>query len=528
MDTPLNGVTELVLDGQQRLTSLLHALYGIPERRYFIKVEDLSAESLAVQDVICYSKSSSTGKTSKGLDEPRSAFEQNLIPIDILHRTGLPSGTLSPLASWCIRVGESIEGMEGDEARLLEDRIHDLIDRCLFQRELWYCILPASTGPDEAADIFVATNTSSVKIKRFDIEVAKARGRHNEDVRSEIQDAYDKSDVLRYYFSDDPEDYIQDIGEWMLKVACLHIDKPPKESNYPKAMKHLLGIDGRLTPTAKQRRRQSLLDDLDWALKQAETFGAATEKMVPSWPVLHVLAALRSKMQSIGDPARANDARKLLRAYYWRCLFSSRHAVQANDRLYTDYEQLSLALQITSGELPRITAFDDGDHRPYGKTYLLRHAGWIGSARLGKALVSAVLASDPTPREWMTGASLTPIVIRELQSLRKLDRHHVFPRAALAEGRVKDELIQHGLNGVVLDRRTNLRLWKIQPSKYLRRILDEVSISDSKLKERVESHLVPYEELKREQGTIGQRYSRFRERRAELLAARIKELTTLP
>ena len=41
MDTPLDDVAELVLDGQQRLTSLLHALYGHPDRRFFIKVADL-------------------------------------------------------------------------------------------------------------------------------------------------------------------------------------------------------------------------------------------------------------------------------------------------------------------------------------------------------------------------------------------------------------------------------------------------------------------------------------------------------
>ena len=103
--------------------------------------------------------------------------------------------------------------MENDEARLLEDRISAFVDRCFFQRDLWYCMLPATTGPEKATDIFVATNTSSVKIKRFDIEVAKARGRHDEDLRTEIQDAYDRSDMLRYYFSDDAEDYIPDIGE---------------------------------------------------------------------------------------------------------------------------------------------------------------------------------------------------------------------------------------------------------------------------------------------------------------------------
>ena len=531
IDTPLTDVTELVLDGQQRLTSLLHALYGHPERRFFIKVADLLAESLGIVDVVCESKR--TGKTAKGLDDPATAFASNLIPVDILPKTGPRDGKLSRLARWCISIGQNVEGMEGDEARLLEDRIAGFVDGCFFQRDLWYCMLPATTSSAEATDAFVATNTSSVKIKRFDIEVAKARGRHDEDLRAEIQDAYDRSDMLRYYFSDDAEDYIPDIGEWMLKVACLHVNEPPKESNYSKAVNYLLGSSGSKISASDRRRLESVFRDLDWALRRAEGFGAATDKMVPSRPVLHVLSALRSKMEQIKKPARLDAARRLLDAYYWRCLFSNRHAVQANDRLYEDHQQLSEALNMVGGDRPDITAFDSPDHPLFDKDHLMRHAGWIGSSRLGKALASAVMASEPKPQEWMTGASLSATEIRELQGLRKLDRHHVFPKAALAEGNVDENLIQHGLNGVVLDQRTNLRLWKVPPSGYVNKMLKDemlrkLGVGVEKLGKRIESHLVPFKELRSERGTMRQRYMRYLQKRAELMVERIEELATVP
>ena len=525
MDPPSDDVSELVLDGQQRLTSLMHALYGHPERRFFVKVADLSAETLEVEDVVCESKR--TGRTSKGLDDPATAFTKDLIPIDILRKTGPRKGKLSPLATWCIAIGQEVEGMEGDEARLLEDRIADFVDRCFFLRDLWYCKLPATTDAAEAADIFVATNTSSVKIKRFDIEVAKARGRHDEDLRSEIQDAYDRSNMLGYYFSDDAEDYIPDIGEWMLKVACLHVNQPPKESNYRKAVEYLLGSSRPKKKAERRRRLENVFQDLDWALRRVEGFGAATDKMVPSRPVLHVLSALRSKVEKIKKPARVDAARRLMDAYYWRCLFSNRHMVQANDRLYEDYCQLWEALDMVGGDLPEITAFDDQDHPLYDADYLMRHAGWIGSSRLGKALASAVMGADPKPTEWMTGTTLSATAIRELQGLRKLDRHHVFPKKALFEGDVDEKLIQHGLNGVVLDQRTNLRLWKVPPSEYVVRMLEELEVDGKELRERVESHLVPYKELKSKRGSIRQRYTKYLQQRAELMAERIEELATL-
>lgn len=533
MNTPLDGVAELVLDGQQRLTSLLHALYGHPERRFFIKVADLYAEALEVEDVVCESRSSRTGRTGKGLDDPATAFQNDLIPIDILRKTGPRPGRLSPLATWCIDVGRNVEGMEGDEARLLEDRISDFVDTCFFQRDLWYCRLPATTDEEEAAEIFVATNTSSVRIKRFDIEVATARGRYDQDLRADIQEAYDKSDMLRYYFSDDAEDYIPDIGEWMLKVTCLRVGEPPKESNYSKAVNYLLARNGAGSSAERRQRLENVFQDLDWALRRAEAFGAATDKMVPSQPVLHVLSALRSKFEGISKPATVDAARRLLEAYYWRCLFSNRHAVQANDRLYEDYRQLSSALDAIGGDVPDLTAFDERDHPLFGKDHLMRHAGWIGSSRLGKALASAVLAREPKPEEWMTGDSLSATVVRELQGLRKLDRHHVFPKAALADGNVEEDLIQHGLNGVVLDQRTNLRLWKVPPSEYVDQMLNdemlkELGVGVDQLKDRIESHLVPFDELRSKRGGMRQRYMRYLQRRAKLMAERIEELASLP
>ena len=117
-------------------------------------------------------------------------------------------------------------------------------------------------------------------------------------------------------------------------------------------------------------------------------------------------------------------------------------------------------------------------------------------------------------------------MIRELQGLRKLDRHHVFPKKALVDGHVDDKLIQHGLNGVVLDQRTNLRLWKVPPSQYVVRMLEELEVDEKELRERVESHLVPYKELKSKRGSIRQRYNKYLQQRAALMAERIEELAT--
>lgn len=529
MDTPLGGVKELVLDGQQRLTSLLHALYGHPQRRFFIEVSDLSDDELDIVDVICESKNPSTGNTGKGLDVPSKAYERNLIPIDILRKTGPRVRKLSPLANWCIAVGNEVDGLAWDEIRLLEDRISNFVDKCLFQRNLWYCLLPETTDAEEATDIFVETNTSSVRIKRFDIEVAKARGKHDEDLRNTIQDAYDRSGMLRFYFSEDPEEYIPAIGEWILKVVCLHIGQTPKESNFKNAVMHLVR-DETTTGRRQHGRMKDVLEDLDFALRRAEQFGAAAYRMVPSWPTLHVMAALRQTYKGIGNPAKVDRARRLLEAYYWRSLFSNRYDVRANDRLHEDYGQLKAAL-LRRGKgkgKSGMSAFDAQDHPLYDREHLIRHAGWIGSSRLGRALAAAVL-SRPGTVDWITGEQLDAPLVRELEGGRDLDHHHIFPKDALRKGgMVQPALVNHGLNGVVLDRRTNLKLWKDAPHEYVEKILHEEGISRTKLGKRIAGHLVPFEELTNDAGGMKRRYDQFLQARAAIFSDVIQKLAARP
>ena len=507
-------VKELVLDGQQRLTSLLHALCRQADRRFYIEVGDPSASELEVKDVKC---EVNTGERRKGPDEPSVEFAKGLIPIDVLMNTSGNQDEVSPLATWCIEVGKHNDHFDDIGTRKLEERIANFADRLFFRRKLWCCLLPESTTAEEATEIYIQTNTSSVKIKQFDVEVAGARGKHGVDLRQAIVDAYNGSEILRHYFSDDPEKYVPDIGSWMLKVACLHVDHPPKDKHNKDARDYLLSGRGKL---------EAVFEDLDWALSQAEVHGAATRKMVPSWPVLHVLAALRSRLDGVVDPARRGQLLELLDTYYWRCLFSNRHTAQANDRLHQDYGELVAAFGDES-RTAELTAFENQDHPPFDEGHLYRHAGWIGSSRLGKALVSLVMAADPKPQDWITKESLSATLLRQLQKQGRLDRHHVFPKAALAQERIEKELISHGLNGVVLGRGTNRSMWKSAPDQYIREIAENHWKGRlGTLRGRIESHVVPYSELESAKGPMRQRYDRFLKKRAKMLARQIDQLAT--
>ena len=235
IDTPSENVKELILDGQQRMTSLLQMLTGNADKRFFVEVSDLSSDQLEVCKVDFIDRNTTRGR---GYDSPANAFNSNLIPLDILLDERDEEG-LTRLARWCSEVAETVGALK---ARVLEGRIENFISERFFDRKIWFCLLPETTDRSTATEIFIETNTSSVRIKRFDIEVACARGEYDADLRDSIQDAYDKpaNNDFRHYFKEDPEDWIPEIGEWMLKIACLRARKPPREINYGEALYYLL------------------------------------------------------------------------------------------------------------------------------------------------------------------------------------------------------------------------------------------------------------------------------------------------
>ena len=176
-------------------------------------------------------------------------------------------------------------------------------------------------------------------------------------------------------------------------------------------------------------------------------------------------------------------------------LFTNRYERQANDRLHEDFEELSDALTGEGCKIPPLRIFDDQYHPLYRAAWLVESAGWIGRSRIGKALVAMVLATEPTPIDWITGEPLRPTHVRQLEQGKNLDRHHVFPKKVLLAAGVSRKEIDNGLNGVVLDKRTNRRFWKYPPDEYVRNITKKRKIKESELLERIAGHFVPHKAM---------------------------------
>lgn len=88
--------------------------------------------------------------------------------------------------------------------------------------------------------------------------------------------------------------------------------------------------------------------------------------------------------------------------------------------------------------------------------------------------------------------------------------------------------IDNGLNGVVLDKRTNRRFWKYPPHEYVVNLTNRKEITEEEFRARIRGHFVPHGEMVATKGEMTVRYRRFLDRRAKIVAQRIRDVTQLP
>ena len=526
----IEHVKELILDGQQRLTTLWRALNWriLTERekgdirRFYVKVKTFDDDIPKVTGVEFH-----TGRSRKGKEllDPKTAYGENLVPVDILLNRRMKEARLPAIPEWCISACE--DNPDREKSRTLEDSIRHLEKQLLHDRNLHYCKLNAGIKRNVAIDIFLETNKSAVTVKRFDIAVAVAEGDHGENLRKQIGDFYDANfDAVAHYFNRDREKMIPQVGEWLLKVACLTTGKPPKEKYYEDAVKTLYKGNG----SAKRQRLIKIQENLKSALETAARHGAPNHRTLPSWPAIHVIAALQDDISSIKNPKHMGVATDLISAYLWRAFFTDRYEAQANDRLFEDYGELKKCLKSVENsgrlpenenDLPNIFRADDHPLPDIGE--LTESANWINRGRLGRAIAALSLHQSPVPIDWATRERLDAGKIRELEDKRRLDRHHIFPEKFL-EKTVSNRKINNGLNGVLLSKPTNQSFSKKDPAEYL----SELNLTDAKIRQYVESHLVPYDALlKRGRRQKKTRYEEFLSQRAQLIVGKLNELAKI-
>ena len=524
----LDNCRELILDGQQRLTSLWRALELTPEtgleeaeshgHQAFLQVDDLNARNMKPSDVTWPSKNQ-----AEHLASPRQASTENLIPLKLFDpRAADPAKgpNEDPLKAWCRAAADNA----ADAADDLWWRISEQLRKPLLDRNIWYARLPADMSRSDAIQVFVKVNESSAVIRKFDIAVAEYdRGTQGRSLRDEISRWADSTTHAEAFFGADEEAMIPKAGELVLKVACLQERKAPTDSQYTSP-----SVIARLRDGTKLR---TIFDGMAWTFDFLGEECIWRDKHLPSAVPLRVLPALWPELKANADDSDLEGrTRRCLRAYLWRAFVTERYNQAANTRLKEDFEGLQHTLRELRGGSDVLKALER--HVPiFSSSYPLPEHDALSD--LGEPL------APPTRKNSLSRSLLVASLHgRALDfgsgepvsasNVRNREAHHVFPTGFLRPATENAKQINHCLNYALVSGPTNRRIAAKPPHMYLRdRYRADSSLTESELRRRIESHMIPYGSLiVRDGNTADDEYKGIvKEAYQGFIAERAKQMT---
>ena len=496
-DTVNNGerCQELLLDGQQRLTALWRAFEGaFKNREFYVSFDEDGAGNFCFDDV----ESPTTKQARAWSASPRATFQGKYIPLTILDPR---KGGQRRADAW-----KKEASSDPDELRLLSKFIDELRE-IMLETLVPFLPLGQKTKADEAIDIFVAVNRSSMRLSHFDIAVAMFEAELQEPLRNKIKETKRGIPEASKLTGGDPHDLdsLAEVGDVLLKAACVIQDIKPTNS--------YKGLDFRALDDTWDRLQAGLEWTTQNLLGQTEHIWWA--RHLPSGVPLRVIPALHKHIPTRGDN-RAN-AISLIRSYLWRAFVTDWYSKQANERLFADYRCLQAALEDGSYRIPpqkrKNTVFDV----QLPSVSDLLQVGWPKQQGALKRAILAV-SSARGARDLETDTKLTASNVRDREY------HHIFPVKQMTH-KVPRDAYHVALNCMLLEPDTNAS-WRAKlPGDYIDQRYKKAR-QRATVDARFESHLVPVNELHaaKESSNIAQTYSTFLKARAKLVHAAISSL----
>ena len=460
IDAPEDGerITELLLDGQQRLTCLWRSLNGkYTDRTYLVGFEDDPHEpGKKLPTVYGQSRWMREGKKYPlWVDNPQSVWERGHIPIHLLR----PGDITAEIDEW-------IEAIVGDDYKAAKeiDRAIQGLRAKVAQFNLPFLSLPPSTPKDVALDVFIKMNTSSVRLTTFDIIVAQLEAAAGESLHDMLRALLGRVPHAADYKA--PENLVLD-------VAALMQGRTPSQSGYWGLSLEKLVEDWDL-----------LIDSVKGMVGFLEGEGVFDNQRLPTDAVQAVIAALWRELPT--NPDDLGNAKTLLRKYLWRSFFTSRYEQSAATGALNDFRGLRALLRGEAGEdgVPILNELA----YPLPSMEQIIGAGWPKRrVILGRGVLALTMKCG--------ARDIADDALATREHLLQREYHHLFPDAVLKSADIPDDQIFCAMNCALITWRTNRKLSCKEPLVYLRERSEANMLGEEDLQRRLRTHLIPYAPL---------------------------------
>jgi len=410
----------LVLDGQQRLTSLYQALFGVGQSRFFLDIGALIGGGEVNDAVRVFSADRAPAFASD-----QSQADALMMPLSAVRNGG------------AVRWTDRVIALRADEDPLHVQSLLRDVEQAYVEPLVQYAfpvtVLPESTGLEAVCTIFETLNRTGRPLTPFELISARAfaGGLSLYELWSNARTEYPVLDDFQI------EPY------YLLQVIALRLGPSAKRSTVLS-----------LPAEDIERHWAAVVRDMAAAVSLLrDECGVLVAKWLPYRPMLIPLAVAWREIVTATGPGQAAMRAKLKR-WFWCACFTG------------EYESSSATL--AERDSPALRSWlNDGDEPP-----VVRDFGWdlerwrsvtVRQQGLYRATIALMLSQHP--RDFHTAAPLT----QELIEAEKVDDHHVFPRAFLT-GLGRTGEVDSVLNHALIDRTTNIRIGKRAPSEYLAEI----------------------------------------------------------
>jgi hypothetical protein len=420
--------TFLVLDGQQRLTSLYQAFYGVGEHRYYLDLQKL-LDGADFEEAIFHVRAST--KWAKAREKFDVQAKELLLPLAVLQ------GGAGKFGTWSRKVART----QSEKKRIeLEDALDDIEEKWIKTIDDYHfpvVTLSDKTEPDALCTIFETLNRTGVKLSVFELLTARFWPQ-NINLR-ELWDAAREKHPIIEDFDVDPYYVLQAIALASRKAASckrgevLILEGAEIEEWWPKVIAGLkVGLD-------------ILRDDC--------------RVLLPKWlPYQTMIAPLAAVLAKSGLPKTplAGAQRENIKRWFWCAVFGQAYESAANTRSAKDVVEMTAWLR--GGSLPETVSSLRFDPKSLRDVTPRQRSIYRG-------MICLILGSGTGARDFHSQAVITG----KLMADEGIDDHHIFPanflekKKGITTSRARDCV----LNRTLIDRTTNQMISDRAPSKYL-------------------------------------------------------------
>lgn len=442
----------IILDGQQRITSLYYAIKEVTEKTKEI-----------LKPVYFYINFANFFQGDKR--NKIEILEDRLSEEESIKKMLFPFYKLESYDEWIDAFEDYLEKQEDREKtkkirRLMESKLKHFFKGF----EIPYIALPSTMDISQVTEIFERLNTRGKILNVFDILIATL-SKHGINLRK-LWDNTEKSlPRLKEYNSKGkiPIYIFQSIA--LANHNLSHCGRGDLLKIY----------DTVIEP--KDLVFDDLWEDMsqytDKALQKLEGmrdgYGVKSVRFLPYLPTIPILTAL---LKVISSKTNVISCSKKLNMWYWASIFSERYSSAVDTKLTSDYKEV-------------IDWFDDDDKTPkfiqrfrreFKSTLNLSEIEQVGNAAYKGILSLLALKGAPD-----FGTDLV------LENVSHNDKHHIFPQKQF----VKGKSVKSILNITWLSNTTNKKIGARKPSQYIKELLrDKYGNDKDRLLNMLEKHYI--------------------------------------